>query len=47
MAKPIELITELHGKDAERFVKELENPTPNPRRDATIKKARELNISFE
>ncbi len=44
MAKPIDLVTELHGEDAIRFVKEQKNPSPNPKRDAFIKEAQKLKI---
>jgi hypothetical protein len=47
MAEPIELITELEGKDAERFLKEMEKPTPNPKRDKTIKRAMALKVFFD
>ncbi len=43
MAKPIELITELHGADARRFIEEMENPSPNPKRDAFLKESAKIN----
>ncbi len=42
MAKPIELITELHGADARRFIEEMKNPKPNAKRAAFIKESSKI-----
>jgi hypothetical protein len=46
MAKPLELIAEISGKEAESFIKNMENPRPNPAREETIRRAKALNFPF-
>lgn len=44
MAKPIEYVVELSPNEAERFLEDWVHKKPNPARDATIARARKLNI---
>jgi len=46
MAKPLTLITELSDSDAKIFIKEQENPTPNPAAEKLVAEARKLKIDF-
>ena len=47
MAKPIEYVIELNKTEAKVFLEDMLNPKPNPARDATIKRARELKITIK
>ncbi len=44
MAKPIQYAIELSTGEAERFLEDWINKKPNPARDATIARAKKLNI---
>ena len=44
--EPCEGCNVIWGKDAERFIENLKNPKPNPARDKTIKRAKELKIKI-
>jgi len=44
MARPIQYIFELTKEEAQRFLDDILNPKPNPARDATIARAKKLNI---
>lgn len=46
MAKPIEYVVELSEEEAKGFLADFFNPKPNPARDATIERAKKLNLSF-
>ncbi len=44
MARPLQYVFELTKEEAQRFLDDVLNPKPNPARDATIERARRLNI---
>lgn len=46
LAKPINLITELSGDEAKEFKDMVENPKPNSKREATLKRARNIDFGF-
>ena len=46
MAKPIEYVVELNEQEAKVFLDDILNPKPNPARDATIERAKKLNIEI-
>jgi len=46
MAKPIKYVFELTKEEAQRFLDDVLNPKPNPARDATIERARRLDIEM-
>ncbi len=46
MAKPIKLIMEIKGEDANKFVKQLKKPRLNSKRAEAIQKARKLEVVF-
>lgn len=47
MAKPIEYVVELSEEDAKGFLEDFLNPKPNPARDATIERAKKLNLEIK
>jgi hypothetical protein len=46
MAKPLELITEVSGRDAMKFLKDLERPM-SKKNEAFIKRAKKLKYRIE
>ena len=46
MAKPLELVTEVSGKDAERFLSDLKRPIPEKNKQF-IKRAKEFKYKIE
>ena len=44
VAKPIEYVIELNKQEAIVFLESILNPKPNPARDATIARAKRLNV---
>ena len=46
MAKPIQCVIELNEQEAKIFLEDILNPKPNPARDATIKRAKALNMTI-
>jgi len=44
MAKALEYVVELNEKEAEAFLKDILNPSPNPARDKFIEEVRKLKI---
>lgn len=47
MAKPIEYIVELDKNEARVFLEDILNPKANPARDATLERARKLQITLK
>ena len=47
MSKQIELITTLAGKDAKRFLRNLENPPKNKALEATLARARKIKAELD
>ncbi|MDO8554912.1 MAG: hypothetical protein Q7S22_08940 [Candidatus Micrarchaeota archaeon] len=46
MTRSIQCIIELNGEEAVVFLEDILNPKPNPARDATIERAKKLNIEL-
>jgi len=44
MSKPVELVTTLEGKDAKRFLRNLEHPPRNKALEATLARAKRFKI---
>jgi len=44
MARPIQYVVELTAKEAQRFLDDILNPTPNSARDETLERARHFNV---
>jgi hypothetical protein len=42
MAKPLELVLEIKGKQAKSFIAKMSNPPNNPARDKTIARAKAM-----
>jgi|GEM_PF-6898739 len=47
MAKPITLVTELSDADAKAFIKDQENPAPNPAAEKLVTDAKKLKLTLE
>ncbi|HLD59990.1 MAG TPA: hypothetical protein VI912_03285 [Candidatus Bilamarchaeaceae archaeon] len=47
MAKAIQYVIELNKYQAKKFLEDILNPKPNPARDETIKRAKELEIEIK
>ena len=45
MAKPIECVIELSGREAKSFLRKLDNPPRNERRSETIRQAKEFGAT--
>ncbi len=44
MARPIRYVVELSASEAQRFLDDILNPTPNPARDAALERARNFKV---
>jgi hypothetical protein len=44
MSKPVELVTTLEGKDAKRFLRNLEHPPRNKAWERTIRRSKRFKI---
>ncbi len=44
MARPTKFVVELTAPEAQRFLDDILNPSPNPARDATLERARHFSV---